>query len=145
MACLAEAGEESVFKKLLSKVKDAQTLDAQTLVSLLKLFQDVNPKLRATLLEWEGGTGEAPQQTGREVGAASGKAGGQPYRQSRSPETPYPYSDAGGLSHAGQDPGAFPSRSSGVQAVRGSPHCCLEGWIDGCAASVGQSTAEPQD
>ncbi|XP_009888131.1 PREDICTED: zinc finger and BTB domain-containing protein 40 [Charadrius vociferus] len=63
VACLAEAGEQLVFKKLLSKVKDAQTLDAQTLVSLLKLFQDVNPKLRAALLEWEGGTGEALQQT----------------------------------------------------------------------------------
>ncbi|NXO59423.1 ZBT40 protein, partial [Aramus guarauna] len=63
VACLAEAGEQSVFKKLLSKVKDAQTLDAQTLVSLLKLFQDVNPKLRVALLEREGGSGEALQQT----------------------------------------------------------------------------------
>ncbi|NWH44552.1 ZBT40 protein, partial [Fregata magnificens] len=63
VACLAEAGEQSVFKKLLSKVKDAQTLDAQTLVSLLKLFQDANPKLRAALLEREGGSGEALQQT----------------------------------------------------------------------------------
>ncbi|NXH73342.1 ZBT40 protein, partial [Hydrobates tethys] len=67
-ACLAEAGEQSVFKKLLSKVKDAQTLGAQTLgaqtlVSLLKLFQDVNPKLRAALLEREGGSAEALQQT----------------------------------------------------------------------------------
>ncbi|XP_009585904.1 PREDICTED: zinc finger and BTB domain-containing protein 40-like, partial [Fulmarus glacialis] len=67
-ASLAEAGEQSVFKKLLSKVKDAQTLgaetqDAQTLVSLLKLFQDVNPKLRVALLEREGGSGEALQQT----------------------------------------------------------------------------------
>ncbi|NXW31745.1 ZBT40 protein, partial [Phaetusa simplex] len=57
-ACLAETGEQSVFKKLLSKVKDAQTL-----VSLLKLFQDANPKLRAALLEGEGGSGEALQQT----------------------------------------------------------------------------------
>lgn len=91
-----------MFKKLLSKVKDAQnlgaqTLDAQTLVSLLKLFQDVNPKLRVALMEREGGSGEALQQTGREVGAASGKVSGQPYRQSRSPETLYPYSDAGGF------------------------------------------------
>ncbi|XP_014802430.1 PREDICTED: zinc finger and BTB domain-containing protein 40 isoform X3 [Calidris pugnax] len=67
-ACLAEPGEQSVFKKLLSRVKDAQPLDAQpldaqTLVSLLKLFQDVNPKLEAALLEREGGRGEAQQQT----------------------------------------------------------------------------------
>ncbi|XP_072739980.1 zinc finger and BTB domain-containing protein 40-like isoform X1 [Ciconia boyciana] len=68
VACLAEVGEQSVFKKLLSKVKaaqtlGAQTLDAQTLVSLLKLFQDVSPKLRTALLEREGGSGEALQQT----------------------------------------------------------------------------------
>ncbi|XP_062482314.1 zinc finger and BTB domain-containing protein 40 isoform X1 [Pezoporus occidentalis] len=62
VSCLAEAGEQSVFKKLLSKVKDAQPLDAQTLVSLLKLFQDTNPKLRAALLEREQGSGEALQQ-----------------------------------------------------------------------------------
>ncbi|XP_042739034.1 zinc finger and BTB domain-containing protein 40 isoform X4 [Lagopus leucura] len=63
LTCLAEAGEQSVFMKLLSKVKDAHTLDAQTLVSLLKLFQDVNPKLRAALLEREQGSGEVLQQT----------------------------------------------------------------------------------
>ncbi|XP_028943181.1 zinc finger and BTB domain-containing protein 40-like, partial [Antrostomus carolinensis] len=63
VACLAEAGEQSVFKKLLNKVKDAQALDAQTLVSLLKLFQDANPKLRAALLEREQSSGEALQQT----------------------------------------------------------------------------------
>ncbi|XP_064326115.1 zinc finger and BTB domain-containing protein 40 isoform X5 [Phalacrocorax carbo] len=62
-ACLAEAGEQSVFKKLLSKVKDAQTLDAQTLLSLLKLLQEANPKLRAALREREGGSREALQQT----------------------------------------------------------------------------------
>uniref|UniRef100_A0A8C3KSZ5 Zinc finger and BTB domain containing 40 n=1 Tax=Chrysolophus pictus TaxID=9089 RepID=A0A8C3KSZ5_CHRPC len=55
LTCLAEAGEQSVFTKLLSKVKDAHTLNAQTLVSLLKLFQDVNPKLRVALLEREQG------------------------------------------------------------------------------------------
>ncbi|XP_061306033.1 zinc finger and BTB domain-containing protein 40 isoform X3 [Pezoporus flaviventris] len=62
VSCLAEAGEQSVLKKLLSKVKDAQPLDAQTLVSLLKLFQDTNPKLRAALLEREQGNGEALHQ-----------------------------------------------------------------------------------
>uniref|UniRef100_A0A8C0EZF6 Zinc finger and BTB domain containing 40 n=1 Tax=Bubo bubo TaxID=30461 RepID=A0A8C0EZF6_BUBBB len=70
VACLAEAGEQSVFKKLLSKVKDAQTLDAQTLVSLLKLFQDGNPKLRAALLEREEGksTDEGETLTARLLG-----------------------------------------------------------------------------
>eukprot|EP00075_Anas_platyrhynchos_P009790 XP_027299043.1 zinc finger and BTB domain-containing protein 40 [Anas platyrhynchos] len=63
VACLAEAGEQLVFTKLLGKVKDAQPLDAQTLVSLLKLFQDVNPNLRAALLEKEQDSGEALQQT----------------------------------------------------------------------------------
>ncbi|XP_071654408.1 zinc finger and BTB domain-containing protein 40 isoform X1 [Patagioenas fasciata] len=62
-ACLAEGGDQPVFQKLLSKVQDAQTLGAQTLLSLLKLFQDTNPKLRAALLEREGGGGEALQQT----------------------------------------------------------------------------------
>ncbi|XP_030363950.1 zinc finger and BTB domain-containing protein 40 isoform X2 [Strigops habroptila] len=67
VSCLAETGEQSVFKKLLSKVKDAQPLDtqpldAQTLVSLLKLFQDTNPKLRVALLERQQGSGEALQQ-----------------------------------------------------------------------------------
>ncbi|KAM6313027.1 zinc finger and BTB domain-containing protein 40 isoform 1-T1 [Podargus strigoides] len=63
VASLAEAGGQSVFKKLLSKVKDAQTLDAQTLLSLLQLFEDANPKLRAALLERDRGSGEALQQT----------------------------------------------------------------------------------
>uniref|UniRef100_A0A8C8BTN1 Zinc finger and BTB domain containing 40 n=1 Tax=Otus sunia TaxID=257818 RepID=A0A8C8BTN1_9STRI len=70
VACLAEAGEQSVFKKLLGKVKDAQTLDAQTLVSLLKLFQDGDPKLRAALLEREEGksTDEGETLTARLLG-----------------------------------------------------------------------------
>ncbi|NXD85217.1 ZBT40 protein, partial [Halcyon senegalensis] len=63
VSCLADTGEQSVFKKLLNKVTDAQTLDAVTLVSFLKLFQDTNPKLRAALLEREQVSGEIPQQT----------------------------------------------------------------------------------
>ncbi|XP_015152709.2 zinc finger and BTB domain-containing protein 40 isoform X1 [Gallus gallus] len=63
LTCLAEAGEQSLFTTLLGKVKDAHTLDAQTLVSLLKLFQDVNPKLRAALLEREQSSGEVLKQT----------------------------------------------------------------------------------
>lgn len=67
-----------MFQKLLSKAQDAQTPGAQTLLSLLKLFQDTNPKLRAALLEREGGGREALQQAGRELGAASGKASRRP-------------------------------------------------------------------
>ncbi|XP_075293360.1 zinc finger and BTB domain-containing protein 40 isoform X1 [Opisthocomus hoazin] len=63
VARLAEAGERSLFTKLLDEVRDAQTLDAQTLLSLLELFQDANPKLRAALLEREGSSREALQQT----------------------------------------------------------------------------------
>lgn len=137
-ACLAKAEKQSVFKKLLGKGKDAwsqdahtqdsdtrdtRPLDTQTLVSFLKLFQDTNPELRVALLQREHGSGEAPQQAGRKLGATSGKVSGQPYR-----ETLYP--DVGGLSRAGQDPGAFLLVAGGV-AVQGSPHCCLEGWING--------------
>ncbi|XP_068771791.1 zinc finger and BTB domain-containing protein 40 isoform X10 [Struthio camelus] len=63
VACLEEMEEESVFKKLLGKVKDEQILDARTLVSLLKLFQDTNPRLKAALLERELDSGQALQQT----------------------------------------------------------------------------------
>ncbi|KAM7030849.1 LOW QUALITY PROTEIN: zinc finger and BTB domain-containing protein 40 [Acridotheres tristis] len=62
-ACLAKAEEQSMFKKLLGQVKDAHTghlghssLDTQTLVPFLKLFQDTNPELRAALLGREQGT-----------------------------------------------------------------------------------------
>ncbi|XP_067167200.1 zinc finger and BTB domain-containing protein 40 isoform X5 [Apteryx mantelli] len=63
VACLEEVEEESVFKKLLGKVKDEQSLDAQTLVSFLKLFQDTNPRLKAALLERDLDGGEALQHT----------------------------------------------------------------------------------
>lgn len=116
-----------MLKQLLGKVKDAHTqdsdtqdtrpLDTQTLMSFLKLFQDTNPDFRVVLLEREQGSREDPQQAGRKLGATSGKVSGQPYR-----EALYPY--ARGLSSAGQAPGAF-------LPVQGSPHCCLEGWING--------------
>ncbi|KAM9370164.1 LOW QUALITY PROTEIN: zinc finger and BTB domain-containing protein 40 [Phaethornis superciliosus] len=57
VTCLAEVGEQSV-----SKVTDTQTLDAQTLLSLLKLFEDTNHKLKAALLVREQSSGEALQQ-----------------------------------------------------------------------------------
>ncbi|KAM8796307.1 zinc finger and BTB domain-containing protein 40 [Eudromia elegans] len=64
VACLEEVEEESVFKKLLGKVKDEQSLDAQTLVSFLKLFQDTNPQLKAALSQSKLDGGEALQQAG---------------------------------------------------------------------------------
>ncbi|NWY00522.1 ZBT40 protein, partial [Nothoprocta ornata] len=63
VACLEDMEEESVFNKLLDKVKEEQCLDAQTLVSFLKLFQDTNPQLKAALLESELDGGEALHQT----------------------------------------------------------------------------------
>ncbi|XP_019396899.1 PREDICTED: zinc finger and BTB domain-containing protein 40 [Crocodylus porosus] len=63
VACLEGAGEQSGFKTLLSKVRDEQSLDAQTVVSMLKLFQDTYPKIKAVLLEREQNSGEILQQT----------------------------------------------------------------------------------
>lgn len=68
VACLEGAGEQSGFKTLLSKVRDEQSLDAQTVVSMLKLFQDTYPKIKAVLLEREQNSGEILQQTGRRAG-----------------------------------------------------------------------------
>lgn len=135
--CLAAAGEQPLFKNLLSQVKDSQTLDAQSLVSLLKLFQDANPELRAALVEREEESGETLQQTGREQDAASGKArvhstgktgllkpcmltGVQKvYVLAETPE--HSYSSAAGLGGAGLS------------------RCCPRGWIDGCTASASRA------
>ncbi|XP_067422376.1 zinc finger and BTB domain-containing protein 40 [Emydura macquarii macquarii] len=64
VACLEDAEEQSVFKRLLSKVRDEQSLDAETVVSVLELFQNTNPKIKAALLEREQDSGETLQQTG---------------------------------------------------------------------------------
>uniref|UniRef100_A0A8C8SCG1 Zinc finger and BTB domain containing 40 n=1 Tax=Pelusios castaneus TaxID=367368 RepID=A0A8C8SCG1_9SAUR len=63
VSCLEDAEEQSVFKRLLSKVRDEQSLDAETVVSVLELFRNTNPKIKAALLEREQDNGETLQQT----------------------------------------------------------------------------------
>ncbi|TFK13643.1 espin [Platysternon megacephalum] len=64
VACLEDAEEESAFKRLLSKVRDEQSLDAETVVSVLELFRNTHPKIKTALLEREQDSGETLQQTG---------------------------------------------------------------------------------
>ncbi|KAG6929967.1 zinc finger and BTB domain containing 40, partial [Chelydra serpentina] len=64
VACLEDAEEQSAFKRLLSKVGDEQSLDAETVVSVLELFRNTHPKIKAALLEREQDSGETLQQTG---------------------------------------------------------------------------------
>ncbi|KAM9115893.1 zinc finger and BTB domain-containing protein 40 isoform 5-T7 [Pangshura tecta] len=64
VACLEDAEEQSAFKRLLSKVRDEQSLDAETVVSVLELFQNTHPKIKTALLEREQDSGEILQQTG---------------------------------------------------------------------------------
>nr|XP_048680851.1 zinc finger and BTB domain-containing protein 40 isoform X5 [Caretta caretta] len=64
VACLEDTKEQSAFKSLLSKVRDEQSLDAETVVSVLKLFRNTHPKIKAALLEREQDSGETLQQTG---------------------------------------------------------------------------------
>uniref|UniRef100_A0A674KF57 Zinc finger and BTB domain containing 40 n=1 Tax=Terrapene triunguis TaxID=2587831 RepID=A0A674KF57_9SAUR len=53
VACLEDAEEQSAFKRLLSKVRDEQSLDAETVVSVLELFRNTHPKIKTALLERE--------------------------------------------------------------------------------------------
>ncbi|XP_043356049.1 zinc finger and BTB domain-containing protein 40 isoform X7 [Dermochelys coriacea] len=64
VACLEDTKEQSAFKSLLSKVRDEQSLDAETVVSVLELFRNTHPKIKAALLEREQDSGETLQQTG---------------------------------------------------------------------------------
>ncbi|XP_065277452.1 zinc finger and BTB domain-containing protein 40 [Emys orbicularis] len=64
VACLEDAEEQSAFKRLLSKVRDEQSLDAETVVSVLELFRNTHPKIKTALLEREQDSGETLQQTG---------------------------------------------------------------------------------
>ncbi|EMP42101.1 Zinc finger and BTB domain-containing protein 40 [Chelonia mydas] len=64
VACLEDTKEQSAFKSLLSKVRDEQSLDAEAVVSVLKLFRNTHPKINAALLEREQDSGETLQQTG---------------------------------------------------------------------------------
>lgn len=73
VACLEDAEEQSVFKRLLSKVRDEQSLDAETVVSVLELFQNTDPEIKAALLEREQDSGETLQQTGKRTGTPHGQ------------------------------------------------------------------------
>ncbi|XP_053864807.1 zinc finger and BTB domain-containing protein 40 isoform X2 [Malaclemys terrapin pileata] len=64
VACLEAAEEQSAFKRLLSKVRDEQSLDAETVVSVLELFRNTHPKIKTALLEREQASGETLQQSG---------------------------------------------------------------------------------
>ncbi|XP_075762774.1 zinc finger and BTB domain-containing protein 40 isoform X2 [Pelodiscus sinensis] len=64
VACLEDAEEQSVFKRLLSKVRDEQSLAAETVVSVLKLFPNTHPMIKAALVEREQDSGETLQNTG---------------------------------------------------------------------------------
>ncbi|XP_035948993.2 zinc finger and BTB domain-containing protein 40 isoform X5 [Halichoerus grypus] len=50
MGCLEGEEGHSAFQRILDKVRD-ESLDVQTVVSLLKLYQDSNPAVRAALLD----------------------------------------------------------------------------------------------
>nr|XP_032643532.1 zinc finger and BTB domain-containing protein 40 isoform X2 [Chelonoidis abingdonii] len=63
VACLEDAEEQSAFKRLLSKVRDEQSLDAETVMSVLELFRNTHPKIKTALLEREQDSGETLQQT----------------------------------------------------------------------------------
>lgn len=49
MGCLEGEEGHSAFQRILSKVR-AKSLDVQTVVSLLRLYQDSNPAVKAALL-----------------------------------------------------------------------------------------------
>ncbi|KAM8788674.1 zinc finger and BTB domain-containing protein 40 [Rhynchonycteris naso] len=56
MGCLAGEEGHSAFQRILNKVRD-ESLDVQTVVSLLKLYQDSNPAVKTALL------GRKPEDT----------------------------------------------------------------------------------
>lgn len=85
VACLEDTKEQSAFKSLLSKVRDEQSLDAEAVVSVLKLFRNTHPKINAALLEREQDSGETLQQTGRRAGTPHG------HESSSSPGPPKPF------------------------------------------------------
>lgn len=49
MKCLEGEGGHSAFQRILSKVREG-SLDVQTVVSLLRLYQDSNPAVKTALL-----------------------------------------------------------------------------------------------
>lgn len=64
MGCLEGEEGHSAFQRILDKVRD-ESLDVQTVVSLLRLYQDSNPAVKAALLGRKPEGVEAVQPKGR--------------------------------------------------------------------------------
>ncbi|XP_067579489.1 zinc finger and BTB domain-containing protein 40 isoform X2 [Pseudorca crassidens] len=60
MGCLVGEEGQSAFRRILDKVR-SESLDVQTVVSLLRLFQDSNPAVKTTLLDRQPEAVEAVQ------------------------------------------------------------------------------------
>lgn len=71
MGCLEGEEGHSAFQRILDKVRD-ESLDVQTVVSLLKLYQDSNPAVRAALLDRKPDV-DAVQPKGRRKPCPPGK------------------------------------------------------------------------
>ncbi|TKC53087.1 hypothetical protein EI555_014681 [Monodon monoceros] len=63
MGCLVGEEGQSAFQRILDKVR-SESLDVQTVVSLLRLFQDSNPAVKTTLLDRQPEAVEAVQPKG---------------------------------------------------------------------------------
>ncbi|KAM9108480.1 zinc finger and BTB domain-containing protein 40 isoform 2-T3 [Megaptera novaeangliae] len=63
MGCLVGEEGQSAFQRILDKVR-SESLDVQTVVSLLRLFQDSNPAVKAALLDGQPEAVEAVQPKG---------------------------------------------------------------------------------
>lgn len=64
MGCLQGEEGHSAFQRLLDKVRE-ERLDVQTVVSLLRLYQDSNPAVKTVLSDRKPDDVEAAQQKGR--------------------------------------------------------------------------------
>ncbi|XP_004425752.1 PREDICTED: zinc finger and BTB domain-containing protein 40 [Ceratotherium simum simum] len=63
MGCLEGEEGRSAFQRILGKVRD-ESLDVQTVVSMLRLYQDSNPAVKTVLSDRKPGDGEAVQPKG---------------------------------------------------------------------------------
>ncbi|XP_027697211.1 zinc finger and BTB domain-containing protein 40 [Vombatus ursinus] len=61
LECLEAKEGISTFKRILSKVRNNECLDVETVMSLLELFQDTHPEIRAALQKREPEDGENTQ------------------------------------------------------------------------------------
>ena len=64
MGCLEGEEGRSAFQRILDKVRD-ESLDVQTVVSLLRLYQDSNPAVKAALSHRKPEDVQAAQPEGR--------------------------------------------------------------------------------